>query len=108
MGVFVYFCVDLWVFLCLCVSEEKGDEERSQFVLHKELRRKKSVKINKIMVYTSYSKMCKINNRRTYAEDFWSKICKICCFLYFINVYITDVNSLRPLRTVKCNFSGEV
>ena len=41
--------------LCLCVSEEKDDEERSQFVLHKEEREKKGVKreINKIMVYTN-------------------------------------------------------
>ena len=39
VGVFVYLCVDLSV--CLCVSEEKDHEERSQFVLHKEGREKK-------------------------------------------------------------------
>ena len=26
--------------------------------------------------------------RRTDVEDFWDKICKIGCFLYFANVYI--------------------
>ena len=41
MGVFVYLCVDFFMsmWMCLCVSEEKEDEERrSQFVLHGEER----------------------------------------------------------------------
>ena len=36
---FVYDCV--WVCLWLCVSEEKDDEERSQFLLQREEREKK-------------------------------------------------------------------
>ena len=76
-------CVCVWVCLRLCVSEEKDDEERSQYVLHKEEREKKGAKceINKIMVYTSYcnhaymhgycSKCVNIHNfRKTDVEDF--------------------------------------
>ena len=63
--------------------------------------RKKGTKreINKIMVYTSYGNRAYIHSycskciniysfRRTEVEDFWGKMCKICCFLYFANVYI--------------------
>ena len=90
----------VWVCLCLCVSEKKDDEERSHFVLHKEERKKCAKReINKIMVYTSYSNHTYIddycskcvnmhNFRRTDMEDFWDKMCKIGCFLYFANVYI--------------------
>ena len=89
------------MFLCLCVSEEKDDKERSQFVLHKEKREKKGVKceINKIMVYTNYSNYAYIHSyyskcvniqsfRRTDVKYFLGKMCKICYFLYFVNVYI--------------------
>ena len=46
-----FVCDCLWVCLCLCVSEEKDNEERSQFLLHREEREKKKgakQEINKI------------------------------------------------------------
>ena len=42
MGLFVCgcLCVDLSVWMCLCASEEKEDEE-TKFVVHREEREKK-------------------------------------------------------------------
>ena len=70
----------------------------------KKKRKKKEAKreINKIMVHTSYSNHAYLHALHDYyskcvnihsfrnadVEDFWGKMCKICCFLYFANVYI--------------------
>ena len=43
-------CVDLFVPMCLCASEEKEDEEFTEFVAHGEEREKKGrTEINKII-----------------------------------------------------------
>ena len=59
MGVFVYFCVDLSVWICLCVGvdvfvfvyiyeEKENEERRSQFILHgKERKKMRNVKLIK-------------------------------------------------------------
>ena len=47
----VCFCVDLFVWMCLCASEEKEDEE-TEVVVHREEREKlMRTEINKI-IYT--------------------------------------------------------
>ena len=46
-----FVCDCLWVCLCLCVSEEKDNEERSQFLLHREEREKKKAQNKKLIKY---------------------------------------------------------
>ena len=55
MGVFVYLYVDFFVWVCLCVSEEKEDEERSLRLSsfctqRKERKNVRNCEINKIIV----------------------------------------------------------
>ena len=59
MGVFVYLCVNLSVWMCLSVSEEKKDEEKrslrlSSFCTQRIERKKvRNYEINKIIVCTA-------------------------------------------------------
>ena len=53
MGVFVYLCVDLsvWMYLCGCVCAYLRKKKMRVF-LHSEKRKEKMSEINKIIVYT--------------------------------------------------------
>ena len=73
--------------------------EVSLFCTKKERKKGTKREINKIMVYISYSNHAYMHSycskyvnihsfRMTDVEDFWGKMCKVCYFLYFANVYI--------------------
>ena len=94
-------CVCVWV--CLCASKEKEEDDKLLSLLSPEKREKKrsewkiskvingraivtmyiySVTVARVEIYTFLH-----NFRSTDVEDFWGKMCKNGCFLYFAKVY---------------------
>ena len=105
----VYLCVDLSVWMCLCVGVfvciwgKRRRWEVTKFVEPREKREKKrsereiSKIINGRATVTVYINMVTVacveiytflhNFKNTDVEDFWGKMCKNGCFLYFAKVY---------------------
>ena len=105
----VYLCVDLSVWMCLCVGVfvciwgKRRRWEVTKFVEPREKREKKrsereiSKIINGRATVTVYINMVTVacveiytflhNFKNTDVEDFWGKMCKNSCFLYFAKVY---------------------
>ena len=97
----LYECVCVWV--CLCASEEKEEDEKLLSLLSPQKREKKRSKreISKIIngratviVYINMVTVACVeiytflhNFKNTDVEDFWGKMCKNGCFLYFAKVY---------------------
>ena len=107
------FYASVWVYLCGCVCVCVYQRRRRRWVWvfliylfrnkHKhnkgEEKKKAKREINKIIWYTftvtviyiyCYCNKCvNIHSfRRIDVEDFWDKMCKICCFLYFAKFYV--------------------
>ena len=100
LSAWVCLCVGVFVFVFVCIwGKRRSGEKLVCFAQRKERKKGAKCEINKIMVYTSYSNRAYMHGyyskcvnihsfRRTDVNYFLGKMCKICYFLYFVNVYI--------------------